>query len=113
MSCAVSERSGGFCIRFNYGVRSGSKMTRKCDTTVFGIKLEAENGIQALRYRLNTPFPQTRTDFFALVVPKWYASKIATFHAVKAGLGLYNTTREYWCSVKLLMVNYGDVIFVF
>ena len=50
MICAVSERSGGFCIRFNYGVRSGSKMTRKCDTTVFGIKLEAENGIQALRY---------------------------------------------------------------
>ena len=94
-SCAVYNHSGGVCICYNYGVCSGSKMTRKWDTIIFGRKMEAENGIEALRDRLNIPCPHTRTASFTRVLPKWDAEKIATFRAMKSGLGLSNILREY------------------
>ena len=41
-------------------------------------------------------------ESFTPVLPKWDAAKISTFRAVKSGIGMSNTTREDWCSVKLL-----------
>ena len=78
-------------------------MTLKWDTTVLGRKLEAENGIQAIRDQLNTPCPQTRMESFTLGVPKWCTANIVTFCAVKSRIGLSNMMREDWCSVKILM----------
>ena len=40
-SCAVSERSGGFCICCDYVVCPGLKMIRKWNIKIFGRKLEA------------------------------------------------------------------------